>query len=278
MSTPIPRSHDYELGHSEWELARLASQAQLVDPITRDYFKRAGISHAMRILDIGSGAGDVAFLAADLVGSGGEVVGTDRSPTAVAAATDRARQRGLSNVSFVHGDPCELNFDKPFDAIVGRYVLMFCPDPTAMVKTIVKHLSPERGIVVFHEVDWRGTQSLPPSPTYDRCCGWIVETFAKVGTHVHMGTALYQAFLGAGLPAPTMGIQAIVGGKDSDHNGADLIANLAITMAPVMEEHGVTTIDNLAPATLQARMLAEMDANASVIIGRFEVGAWAHLG
>ena len=34
----------------------------------------------MRVLDVGSGAGDVAFLAADMVGDTGEVVGVDRVP------------------------------------------------------------------------------------------------------------------------------------------------------------------------------------------------------
>jgi len=44
----------------------------------------------MRVLDVGSGAGDVAFLAAELVGDGGEVVGVDRSAEAHAAATAKA--------------------------------------------------------------------------------------------------------------------------------------------------------------------------------------------
>lgn len=84
------RSHDCEFGHSDRELKRLGSQAQLVDPITRRFFQEAGIVSGMRVLDIGSGTGDVAFLAAELVGPAGEVVGTDRSSVAIAAAKARA--------------------------------------------------------------------------------------------------------------------------------------------------------------------------------------------
>jgi ubiquinone/menaquinone biosynthesis C-methylase UbiE len=149
------RRYEYELGHTDRELRRLATQAALVDPFTRGYFQRAGLGRGMRALDVDSGGGDVAFLAAELVGPAGEVVGTDRSPTAVAAATARAKAQSLGNVLFVEGDPATLTFDRPFDAIVGRYVLMFSPDPGAMLRGIAKHLRPG-GVMVFHEVDWIG--------------------------------------------------------------------------------------------------------------------------
>ena len=53
-------SSPYALGHSERELTRLGVQARLVDPITRRFFLEAGIEPGMRVLDVGSGAGDVA--------------------------------------------------------------------------------------------------------------------------------------------------------------------------------------------------------------------------
>ncbi|MBV8103294.1 MAG: methyltransferase, partial [Hyphomicrobiales bacterium] len=67
------RTHEYELGHSDRELKRLAAQAQLVDPFTREFFRDGGLAPGMRVLDIGSGAGDTALLAADIVEGAGEV-------------------------------------------------------------------------------------------------------------------------------------------------------------------------------------------------------------
>jgi SAM-dependent methyltransferase len=272
------RSHQYELGHTDRELKRLNTQAQLVDPMTRQFFISAGIVAGMRVLDIGSGAGDVAFLAAELVGPSGEVIGTDRSPEAVKAALAGAKARSLGNVSFRLGDPTALAFERPFDAIVGRYVLMFSPDPVAMLKGIAGNLRPG-GVIVFHEVDWIGigSQRLPRSPTYELCCAWIVDTFRKVGTNPNMGLGLYSAFLSAGLPAPSMALQALVGGGSSSKNGVDLIADLAITMAAVMEQMGVVTAKELDAATLHARMHGEVSANGSVVVGRYEVGAWSRL-
>ena len=61
----------YVLGHSDQELARLNEQARIVEPITRRFFREAGLAPGMRVLDVGSGAGDVSFLAADLVADSG---------------------------------------------------------------------------------------------------------------------------------------------------------------------------------------------------------------
>src|SRR5712691_4803629 len=83
----------YSLGHSDRELTRLRVQARLVNPITRRFLVEAGIAPGMRVLDVGSGVGDVAFLAAQLVGDTGEVVGTDRSAAALAVARGRAAEQ-----------------------------------------------------------------------------------------------------------------------------------------------------------------------------------------
>jgi SAM-dependent methyltransferase len=230
----------------------------------------------MRVLDVGSGAGDVAFLAAELVGPSGEITGVDLSPTAVAAAKTGAKRRLQTNVSPYLGDPAYMVFEQPFDAIVGRYVLMFSPDPVSMLKSIARHLRPG-GVIVFHEPDWTGARSHPPSPTYENCHKCIVRTFLKVGTNPYMGLTLYAAFLAAGLPAPTMGLQALIGGDASELDGLDLLADLAITMAPVMEQEGVTTIAELAPDTLYRRMRAEAIASGSVAVGRSEIGAWTQV-
>jgi SAM-dependent methyltransferase len=70
--------------------------------------------------------------------------------------------------------------DDKFDAIVGRYVLQFMPDPTKALQRIARHLLPG-GIIIFHELGWDGTRSSPVSPTYDRVCGWLSRTIEAAG-------------------------------------------------------------------------------------------------
>src|SRR5713226_2402881 len=96
---------EYALGHSSRELDRLSFQGSVFAPFTRQLFKQAEIGPGMRILDVDSGSGDVSFLAADLVGEGGHVLGVDRSAEAGQRATVRAIRRNHANVTFVVGDP-----------------------------------------------------------------------------------------------------------------------------------------------------------------------------
>jgi ubiquinone/menaquinone biosynthesis C-methylase UbiE len=71
----------YVLGATEREHERLIRQSRIFNPFTERLFRNAGISRGQRVLDIGSGVGDVAMLVAELVGPTGEVVGVERMPT-----------------------------------------------------------------------------------------------------------------------------------------------------------------------------------------------------
>ena len=83
MDTPY---NTYVLGHNDNELDRLTTQARMLEPFTRQLLVEAGIRPGMRVLDVGCGSGDVSFLAANLVGPNGRVVGVDVARAAVVRA------------------------------------------------------------------------------------------------------------------------------------------------------------------------------------------------
>jgi SAM-dependent methyltransferase len=264
----------YALGHSARELERLIAQARLVDPITRRFFEEAGIAPGMRVLDVGSGAGDVAFLAADLVGRTGEVIGVERAPAALKVARARAEAQVRSNVSFREGDPTTMRFEQPFDAVVGRLVLMYYPDPAEALRRLASHLRPG-GLLVFHETDWSEVRSYPPSPTYDRCCQWFLDTFKALGTETRMGIKLHSAFVAADLPAPTTRLQAIIGGDTRCADWLRILAEIVAVLLPDMERLGIATAAEIGIDTLVDRLCAEVAAGGGVVVGRAEIGAWA---
>ena len=266
----------YVLGHSDRELDRLKAQARLIDPITQRFFREAGIAPGMRVLDVGSGAGDVAFLAADIVGDTGEVVGVDRVPAALEAARSRAVARSLRNVAFREGDPGEMVFERPFDAVIGRYVLQFQKEPATMLGKLAAHVRPG-GVIVFHEIDWSGLESYPPAPTYDQCCRWGVETLRLHGTETRMGTKLHSTFVAAGLRPPSMRLEALIGGGTNSLEVVHLIADLVATLLPEMERLGVATAAEVGIETLVERMSNEAIASSSVIVGHFQIGAWSRV-
>jgi len=124
MSTP---DSDYLLGSSDREHERLICQAARTAPLTERFFREAGIGPGQRVLDVGSGVGDVALLAARLVGPAGEVVGVERDPRSVAGARRRVTEADYRNVSFTESDIAQISSNKPFDAVVGRFILQFVP-------------------------------------------------------------------------------------------------------------------------------------------------------
>ena len=267
---------EYALGHSDRELNRLSAQARVIEPITRQYFREAGIGLGMRVLDVGSGVGDVAFLLADLVGTAGQVVGVDRATDALAVARGRAAADCRHNVSFLEGDPTALAFERDFDAIAGRYVLQFQPDPVAMLRGLARHVRPG-GIIAFHELDWGGVASCPPSATYDQCCGWIVKTLRLLGAEVRMGLKLRSTFVAAGLAEPAMRLSALVGGGVNGADQLQLVNDLVETLLPALERLGVATAARVDVETLSERIRREMVSNDSVIVGRWEVAAWSRV-
>jgi SAM-dependent methyltransferase len=278
MNSPdhTPDALPYALGHSERELERLATQARVTDPITRGFFRDAGIGPGMRVLDVGCGAGDTTALVAGLVGETGEVVGVDRVAAAVAAARARAEAHRLHNVSFLEGDPAEMVFERPFDAVTGRYVPQFQRDPAAMLRKIAAHV--RRGAsIVFQECDWDGARSSPPSPLYDQCCRWFVETLRLLNTETHMGAKLHSTFVTAGLPAPSMRLEAVIGGGGNSADAVQLIAGLVGTTSVDMERLGVATAAEIGFDTLAERMSAEAIANDSVLVGYSQIGAWSRV-
>ena len=96
----------YLMGRSEAETRRLIAQHQLYARFTRRLLEDAGIAEGMKVLDVGSGAGDVALLAAELVGPTGMVLGVDQDPGVLETASarlDRALARLEASVRSLNG-------------------------------------------------------------------------------------------------------------------------------------------------------------------------------
>jgi ubiquinone/menaquinone biosynthesis C-methylase UbiE len=225
----------YALGHSDRELERLSAQARLIDPITRQFFRDAGIVPGMRVLDVGSGAGDVSFLVADMVGDAGEVVGVDRAPNALAAARARAAAQSRHNVLFLEGDPAEMEFERTFNAVVGRYVLQFQPDPVAMLRKLAVHLRPG-GSIVFHEIDWDGARSFPPLPTMTCVVdGSLRRSDCSVPKRAWASS--YATFL----PPTARAVDETGSDRRESADRLNLVTDLVGTLLPEMERLGIAT-------------------------------------
>jgi SAM-dependent methyltransferase len=201
----------YALGSTDAEHERLIRQAARLAPLTERLFREAGIGPGQRVLDLGSGVGDVAMLAGRLVGPSGEVVGIERDPRSLDRARARVAEAGLHNVSFIESDASQIPDSEPFDAAVGRFILMFVPDPVAVLRSLSRLVRPD-GVLAFQEPSWAPFLLLSARlPLWSAGVSLIHETLRRSGANTEMGFALYRIFQEAGLPAPTMHMEMPLG-------------------------------------------------------------------
>jgi len=126
-------------GWEKWDEFFDRSMAFLNHRIVGDARLRPG----HRVLDLGSGTGYPALLAAQTVGPSGSVIGVDLADQMVAAAERKATRLGLTNVTFCTGDVTTLPFEAgSFDAVTSRFCLMFLPDIPKAAAEIARVLKP----------------------------------------------------------------------------------------------------------------------------------------
>lgn len=103
----------------------------------------ARLRSGLRVLDLGSGTGYPALLAAQAVGANGSVVGIDLAKHMLTIAEGKAKRLGLQNVTFRVGDVTTLPFESAsFDAVTSRFCLMFLPEIPKAAAEIARVLKP----------------------------------------------------------------------------------------------------------------------------------------
>jgi SAM-dependent methyltransferase len=284
MPYPEPRGQRhrmkevYPFQSSDDERKRLIAQGGLVAPLTRRLFERAGITAGMRVLDIGSGSGDVALLAAQLVGPTGEVTGIDRDPAQVEYAEQRAKTQELTNVHFVAGDFREIEFTPAVDAIVGRLVLMYAADPLDAILRALRNLK-SGGIIALQEsiIDYEGPVFIEPLDCLAaRAAEWFRAGFKHAGVHSRMGMRLFGLMRKAGL-TPSTEIEILVPIQEGPDGALfTTLASVIRSQIPAIVASGAATEAEIQIDTLEERMIA--DAPADGVVGYFNlghVGVWA---
>ncbi len=240
----------YALGHADVEVRRLLLQGRLYNDYTEHALRLAGLRPGMRVLDIGSGPGDVSFLAARLAGPTGSVLGVDAAPAMVELARSRAAELGFPTVCFMHAAIDAIALDEPVDAVIGRLILMHLPDPAATLRHLGSLVRPG-GVIAFSENDIAAARSIPDMPLFSQVIPGIVRAFEAMGLSARFGTTLHTVFTDAGLGAPRLTLGAPIGTAAD----TDILAYGAAVwrlVSPIAQQGGfaideVADIDNFVP-------------------------------
>ena len=267
MTASNPQTQ-YALGSTDAEHERLIRQAAWLALYTEKFFREAGIGPGQRVLDLGSGVGDVALLLARLVGPSGEVVGIERDAHSIARAAARVSKDGLHQVSFTQGDVSQIPGSKPFDAAVGRYILMFLPNPVAILRSLSGFIRPG-GVLAFQEASIGNFLERAASlPLWALGGALAQETFKRSGTTTDMEPVLPQILQEAGL--------SVVSTKTEILSGAEeWLAGILHSLLPQMRQFDLPFAQLGDFNTLSDRLRAEVAVSNSATPLPALVSAWA---
>jgi SAM-dependent methyltransferase len=261
------------MGHNDRERRRLSLQAAVLKPLTLRFLQRAGIGPGMRVLDLGCGVGEVSLIAASLVGPHGHVTGVDLDAPALAIARAKAAETGHANLDFVLSALSDYRPATPYDAVIGRHILIHTPDPVEVIRTAASMVRPQ-GIVAFHEYDLAHTlPSAPPVPLWDRVNRLFPEFFLRAVPFADIGLRLFSMMQEAGLPAPECMAEAPVDGGAASPI-YEWIAETVRSLLPKLEACGIATAAEIDVDTLADRLRDEAVANRATLFGPLLVGAF----
>lgn len=121
-----------KVGYSDAEMNTVPEGANLGfgcgNPVALASLKEGDV-----VLDLGSGAGFDAFLAAQRVGKTGRVIGVDMTPEMLKKAKANAEKGGYKNVEFRSGEIEKLPIeDSSIDVIISNCVINLSPDKEAV--------------------------------------------------------------------------------------------------------------------------------------------------
>jgi len=129
---------DWDAGQYEWTAARLAPAARVV-------VEHAAVQAGERVLDVGCGTGNAAFVAAE---RGARVVGVDPAPRLLEVAGAEAAARGL-DATFAQGEAADLPLrDGEADVVLSVFAVIFAPDAAAAASELARVTAPGGRIVL----------------------------------------------------------------------------------------------------------------------------------
>jgi SAM-dependent methyltransferase len=232
-----------------------------------------GVSPGMRILDVGCGAGDVAMLAAELVGESGAVVGIDRNVVAVLAA--RGRAATAKNVHFLVASPDDTLDAAPFDVVIGRYVLIYQDDVTAFIRASARLVKPG-GMVAFHDIDIADDfAALPEVPLGNQANGWL-SALRSLLPNPDVAGRMVNCFSQAGLGVPSLFCEVPIG-DGARSPIATWLAETLRTLLPQIIQRGWASEDAVDIDSLEKRLRAASSLTHSQVSAPRQVCAWVRV-
>lgn len=147
-STDRAQDISKKIGYSDMEL-RMAPEGANLGLGCGNPVALASLQEGETVVDLGSGAGFDCFLAANMVGKSGRVIGVDMTPEMIERANENAKKGNYDNVEFRHGEIEKLPVDDgSADLVMSNCVINLSPDKGKVFKETFRVLKPGGRIMI----------------------------------------------------------------------------------------------------------------------------------
>ncbi len=180
--------------HLEELEAYYAAQARWTKAARSYLYRRAGVTRARRILEVGCGTGEITSELARRAKASITAVDID------GAMAQYTRERVLS-ADVIAADAASLDFpDGSFDVAVCHFTLMWCSEPAAVLVEMARVVRKSGCVIALSEPDYGGALEYPDSMGYLRL---VAEGLRRRGADPEIGRKLYNIFSQASLETET---------------------------------------------------------------------------
>jgi ubiquinone/menaquinone biosynthesis C-methylase UbiE len=173
--------------------------SRLNDLMNDRCFSKLKIESGNRVLDVGSGLGQMTFKISQTIGENGFCLGVERDENQLTEATKKFR---AGNLEFRQGDALQLplrsNETGTFDFVHCRFLLEHLSNPAKAVDEMVKALKPG-GRILLADDDHQAMILYPEPKGFQALWAAYMDSYVEVGNDPFVGRKLPRLLLDAGL-------------------------------------------------------------------------------
>jgi SAM-dependent methyltransferase len=226
----------YLHGTDPEEQARLSL---LNDLLNAGSLREMNLGGGERVLDVGSGLGQLTRAMARAAGANARAVGVERSSEQIAEARRQAAIAGEEHlVEFRPGDaydfPLRADEWATFDVAHTRFLLEHVSDPLAVVRLMVKAVRPG-GRIILEDDDHEIMRLWPEPDGFARLWRAYIETYNHLGNDANVGRRLVALLYEAGA-APVRNTWVFFGSCAGQEHFAGYVENLIGVVAGAREQ------------------------------------------
>lgn len=177
---------------------RLNTLSNVLRPYTQYLLEMAGPLTSKKVLDLGSGGGNVAMMIGGMVGNKGSVTAIDFDESIVALAKKQAEKDGIKNVQFQAESAYDITYSNEFDLVYSRFLLSHLQQPMDVLHKMVDAVKPGARIIV-EDVDFTGHFSYPASTAFEQYVTLYSKAARQNGQNPKIGQQLFKMFCDAGI-------------------------------------------------------------------------------